>query len=1079
MGRKVQLGIYPNFGIAIDGTIPQMARIDLPGAYDAVNGTVVGDNIRSGPWRLYSTIGTVMGGTSFGSSSDEYKSFMAGHVPIVSWGSSGYDGSSYATSTGKSYYAAWRDGHFDDDFKATLARIYALPFGAAVTPVNTTTGSKLPIPGSTKGGVTPSEVVLVPLNHEPNITSKGTPAEFAAGMKHAMSVHDTWVANNGNPTVRVKFTVIISNPGSNVDNVCGGANGGDNWYGVGTANDISGASARPVDYPGWDEYFPKVEKGNGPATPGTPDGGNGNCIYFGTGFGKLNTWTYGTGAHQGNFTSQRQLIGETACRIQTAKSGDGTAINSTWPDKFWNDGTNGFTAWLNAHTLSGSGDHPLIYCCLFAAESLIKTGSANGNGTTGNIDNSIVPDTSTYTATFQNGGFSLRNSFTAWRTALVANGNETMTAGSPGVTPTGVSIVTPAAGVTSTTLSWTTNGANVTYDIYKDGTDLAHRTQAGVTGGSTTVFASSGSLPQTHTYAVGGVGTDDTHEAHISSTVSVTYSAAVGTPPLTPTGLTVSNIQQTTATASCAATANATGYTWVVDGSTTLTSSSPSIGLTGLTPGVSHSVTVAAFNASGSSAASGSVSFTTPSGPDTTKPSVPTGLAAVVSTGQVALSWGASTDPTVSGQVTSGMGTYVVQRSLSSIAGSGTTISPQSLTGTSFIDVDPPSSTDGPTTVFYTVAAVDNALNQSDFCSAVSATIPAAVTSASPTAVLSIPSSLQASQLFTADGSGSIPGTGGTIVSYKFEFGDGITVGPQAGASVVHAYPMQGQTSPQQFTVKLTVTDASGLTGIATQDVVVAPPATGTNLFPYTGAPMYAKNAKMTADVFNTVDLAQDSSLLALDGRVAANEATLAQIGNPISPRRYGNAAFVSTNPDSASASLTLNAGTLYVVRCNPSKAFSSVNWVQVAASPSAVTNAFWAVYDVSGALMSSSTATDASSQWTAQDGRTIALDGGPFTVPLGADDTTQTGVPASGELFIAFYFGTVGATHPQIACGSTAVGAPNIGTSTSAIAASQANIQTVPLFATAANTPSVNLQPPATLGNLTRLSASPLIALY
>jgi hypothetical protein len=158
---------------------------------------------------------------------------------------------------------------------------------------------------------------------------------------------------------------------------------------------------------------------------------------------------------------------------------------------------------------------------------------------------------------------------------------------------------------------------------------------------------------------------------------------------------------------------------------------------------------------------------------------------------------------------------------------------------------------------------------------------------------------------------------------------------------------------------------------------------------------------------------------------------------------------------------------------------FSSVHWVQVAASPSAVTNAFWAVYDVSGALMSPTTVTDVSSSWSTAAEQSFTLDGGPFDPPFGADNTDTNTFPPTNEFFLAFYFGTVGATKPQIAVGSQYANAINIGTSTSAITPSQTTIQQVPIFATAANTPSTNLQPPATLGALTRLGASVLVALY
>src|SRR5205814_985503 len=67
---------------------------------------------------------------------------------------------------------------------------------------------------------------------------------------------------------------------------------------------------------------------------------------------------------------------------------------------------------------------------------------------------------------------------------------------------------------------------------------------------------------------------------------------------------------------------------------------------TGLAPSTTYSYTVAAYDAAGNlSAQSASASATTPAPPDTTPPSVPTGLAATaVSSSQINLSWTASTD---------------------------------------------------------------------------------------------------------------------------------------------------------------------------------------------------------------------------------------------------------------------------------------------------------------------------------------------------------------------------------------------------------------------------------------------------
>jgi hypothetical protein len=1080
VSRKVQLGIYPTNGMVIDGSILQTARIDRAGAY-STTGTVLGDNIRTGPWRLYSSIDDVVNGSAFAAGSPEVMAHKAGHTVILSWGQGSYPSSAYAkANTGTSWWAAMAAGYIDTQLKNMFSKVHALPFAQGVTPVSTTTGSKEAIPGSTKKGVTPSEVVLCPLSHEPNIpgTQFGTPAEFCAGMKHVMQLYDTWV---GGGTKRIKFTNIISYPGSNVYAVCGGKGGGANYYGVGTGNDISGGGARPVDYPGWDLYFPGVEKSNGPATPGAGSGGNGNSVYFGAHFGQLNSWVYGTqaaGAKGGGFTTQRQVIGEIACRIQTAKSSDGTAPDSTWPDKFWNDATNGFTKWNQNNALAGSGDHPLIYVCLYAAASLMKTGSTYGNGASGNIDNSIIPDTTTYTTTFQNGGYSLRPSFTAFRTCLIANGNETMT-GTAGVTPTGLSVTTPAAGVRSATLTWTTNAANVSYNLYVNNV----LTQTGLSGGSAPVsIPSTTPLPHSDTLKLTGVGSDNSETA-LSSSVTVNYTAGAGTIPATPAQPTVSNVGQTTATFSVTAVTGATGYAWYLDGNVSTpdyTSSNASFGATALAAG-SHTVKCAAYNAAGTSSQSvASSSFTMSTAPDTTPPNVPTGLAApVIGSSQVVLSWNAATDPTVAGATTSGMGTYIVQRSFSPVAGTGTTLSPNNLTSPSFVDSAPPSSSAAAVTVYYTVAAVDVAGNPSAFSSPLTVVLPQAVTSILPIAVPFVPSVVNFGQLFTVDDGGSVAGSGGNIVNWSWSFGDGLGA---ATANARHSYQQDTDLSPHQFTGSLVVIDESGQNSQPASFTILATPTDSGGVFPYTGAPMFAKAAGLLADTFNNVDMAQEAALASLDSRLAATESDLAQIGDPLTPRRHNNALFASVNPEAAGSAFTLAAGTMYVIRSTTinGASFSTVRWTQTSSTVSAgVANSFWAVYDVSGTLISSATATDCSSQWLTQQECSYTFDGAPFDPPLGADNTVSQQIPASNEFFVAFYLGAVGTNHPQIAIGSNFANAVNLGTSTTAITPSQDNIQSVPLFSTAANTPSTNLQPPTTLGALTRVNASMLTALY
>ncbi|TMQ69975.1 MAG: PKD domain-containing protein, partial [Candidatus Eisenbacteria bacterium] len=74
----------------------------------------------------------------------------------------------------------------------------------------------------------------------------------------------------------------------------------------------------------------------------------------------------------------------------------------------------------------------------------------------------------------------------------------------------------------------------------------------------------------------------------------------------------------------------------------------------------------------------------------------------------------------------------------------------------------------------------------------------------------------------------------GTIVSYRFDFGDGFVVGPQALATATHIYY-----SPGRWTATVVVTDNAGATGSASVVVTVTslnlPPVASLTITPSTG----------------------------------------------------------------------------------------------------------------------------------------------------------------------------------------------------------------------------------------------------
>ncbi len=165
-----------------------------------------------------------------------------------------------------------------------------------------------------------------------------------------------------------------------------------------------------------------------------------------------------------------------------------------------------------------------------------------------------------------------------------------------------------------------------------------------------------------------------------------------------------------------------TGYKIFRDGTQVGTSATPSFPDTGLTPSTTYSYTVSAYDAAGNTSnQSTAASATTNAPPDTTPPSIPTGLAAsAVSPTQINLSWNPSSDNvSVAG--------YKVFRNGTQVGTPGTTLYQD--TGLA-----------GATTYNYTVAAVDGAGNtsaQSLGASATTLTAPPDTTP--PTVTLTAP----------------------------------------------------------------------------------------------------------------------------------------------------------------------------------------------------------------------------------------------------------------------------------------------------------------------------------------------------
>src|SRR5438552_9288022 len=174
------------------------------------------------------------------------------------------------------------------------------------------------------------------------------------------------------------------------------------------------------------------------------------------------------------------------------------------------------------------------------------------------------------------------------------------------------------------------------------------------------------------------------------NSASVTVTVSNGPPPDTtrpsaPTGLTASAVSSSQIKLSWAASSDnvgVSGYRVYRGGTQIATTSAASFTNTGLSPSTTYTYAVAAFDAAGNlSAQSSPASATTPAPPDTTPPSVPTGLtASAVSSSQINLSWAASSDNVgVSGYRVYRNGTQIATTSATSFPNTG--LSPSTTIG--------------------------------------------------------------------------------------------------------------------------------------------------------------------------------------------------------------------------------------------------------------------------------------------------------------------------------------------------------------------------------------------------------------
>src|SRR5213076_1211083 len=397
----------------------------------------------------------------------------------------------------------------------------------------------------------------------------------------------------------------------------------------------------------------------------------------------------------------------------------------------------------------------------------------------------------------------------SWNTTSTNNGSHTLTAVAtdilgvrwnsdsvtvtvsngppPDTTPPSVPTGLTASAVSSSqiNLSWAASSDNVGvsgYRVYRNGAQIA-------TTGATS-FANTGLSPSTtYSYTVAAYDAAGNHSAQSSPASATTPAPPDTTPPSVPTGLTASAVSSSQINLSWTASSDnvgVSGYRVYRNGTQIATTGATSFANTGLSPSTTYSYTVAAYDAAGNlSAQSSSASATTPAPPDTTPPSVPTGLtASAVSSSQINLSWTASSDNVgVSGYRVYRGGTQIATTSATSYANT-TGLSPS-------------------TTYSYTVAAFDAAGNLSAQSSPASATTPAPPDTTAP----SVPTGLTATAVSSSQINLSWAASSDNVgVSGYRVYRDGAQIATTSATS----FPNSGLSPSTTYSYTVAAFDAAG-----------------------------------------------------------------------------------------------------------------------------------------------------------------------------------------------------------------------------------------------------------------------------
>jgi chitodextrinase len=247
------------------------------------------------------------------------------------------------------------------------------------------------------------------------------------------------------------------------------------------------------------------------------------------------------------------------------------------------------------------------------------------------------------------------------------------------------------------------------------------------------------------------------------------------------------------------------------------------------TASTSYTYTVAEYDTSGNlSAQSAGAPVTTPAAPDTTPPSVPTGLALVSATStQVVLSWTASTDNTGG----SGLAGYRIYRAGAQI-------------GTSTTAAYTDGTTVGTTNYSYTVAAYDNAGNVSAQSAPLSVTTPDTIAPTTPTGLSA--TAVSATQINLA-WSASTDSGGSGLAGYRI-----YRAGSQIGTSTTTAYSDTTVSPSTAYTYTVAAYDNAGNVSAASGSASATTPSNLPSV-PVIIGPFPAPGGTVTSSPWNVV----------------------------------------------------------------------------------------------------------------------------------------------------------------------------------------------------------------------------------